>query len=133
VYLSQPLPKAELARELLSSTLSLYPSHFEECCSIASLEVQAAGVPMITSDLAGLKDTIKDGETGVLVPIDDYEMKSRSQQYQVNFLNHAVRLLRDEKARMQMGDNARRNIVENYAWSGISAEWEAEFFRLLAG
>jgi glycosyltransferase involved in cell wall biosynthesis len=131
VHLCEPLPKAELANELLTSGLSLYPSHFEECCSIASLEVQAAGVPMITSDLAGLKDTIKNGETGILIPIDNKELKSRSQQYQINFLNQAVRLLRDEDAWRALSMNASRNIRDNYSWSRIAMEWEKEFSELL--
>lgn len=131
VFLREPLPKAELARELLTSGLSLYPSHFEECCSIASLEVQAAGVPMITSDLAGLRDTIKHGETGILIPIDNKELKSRSQQYQINFLNQAVRLLRDEVAWRTLSENAVRNIERHYTWSQIAKEWESEFVGLL--
>ncbi len=131
VYLNEPLPKAGLARELLTAGLSLYPSHFEECCSIASLETQAAGVPMVTSDLAGLKDTIVHGENGILIPIDDPELKSRSQQYQVNFLNQAVRLIRDEDAWSRLSENASRNIAENYSWSLIASEWEAEFTKLL--
>lgn len=132
VHLGEPLPKAELARELLTSYLSLYPSHFDECCSIASLEVQAAGVPMITSDLAGLKDTIKNGETGILVPIDNAELKSRSQAYQINFLNQTVQLLRDEDAWKMLSENASRNIAENYSWDLIAREWETEFNALLA-
>jgi len=131
VYLREPLAKADLAKELLTSGLSLYPSHFEECCSIASLEVQAAGVPMITSDLAGLKDTIKHGETGILIPVDDEELRSRSQQYRINFLNQSVRLLRDEAAWKTLSINASRNIAENYSWSKIAEEWEYELFGLL--
>ncbi len=131
VHLREPLPKAELAKELLSSRLALYPSHFSECCSIASLECQAAGVPMITSDLAGLKDTIRHGETGILIPIDDSELKSHSQKYQIQFLNETLRLLQDDNAWSAMSGNASRHIADNYSWSRIATEWEAEFSDLL--
>lgn len=131
VHLCEPLPKAELAKELLTSGLSLYPSHFAECCSIASLECQAAGVPMITSDLAGLKDTIKHGETGILIPIDDKELKSRSQTYQINFLNETVRLLGDEEAWNRLSTNASSNSKDHYSWSQIATEWAQEFNALL--
>lgn len=132
VFLREPLRKRDLARELMSSRLSLYPCHFEECCSIASLEVQAAGVPMITSDLAGLRDTIRHGETGILVPMDDAKLRSRSRQYQLGFLNCAVALLRDDAAWTRMSRNASELIRQHYSWPQVAAEWEQEFVRLMA-
>lgn len=130
MILAEPLPKAELAKELMTARLALYPSHFEECCSIASLETQAAGTPMITSALAGLKDTIVDDVTGILIDMDDPELRSRSRQYQIEFLNQTIRLLRDDHAWQQLSSNAMAMIAEHYTWQGIAAEWEAEFYRI---
>ena len=128
VVLNEPIPKAELAQELMSARLALYPSHFPECCSIASLETQAAGTPMITSALAGLNDTILHEETGILVPIDDPELRSRSKQYQVEFLNHTIRLLKDDATWQTLSNNAMRNAADHYSWQDIATEWETEFF-----
>jgi len=133
VFLSEPRPKAELARELMSARLALYPSHFNECCSIASLESQAAGTPMVTSALAGLNDTIVHNRTGILVEIDNPELKSHSQKYQVNFLNQIVRLMRDDLAWQQLSEQAMQAIAERYTWKMIAAEWETELYSLSAG
>jgi len=131
IHLHEPVPKAELATQLMTSCLSVYPSHFEECCSIASLEAQAAGTPMITSNLAGLKDTIVDQETGVLIPIDDSVKLSRSATYQQRFIDSVARLLEDNTERERLSLNAKRHIHDNYTWPRIAREWEAEFFTLL--
>ena len=131
VVLHEPVPKAGLARELMSARLALYPSHFPECCSIASLETQAAGTPMITSALAGLNDTIVHEETGILVPIYDPELRSRSRQYQIEFLNHTIRLLKDDAAWQTLSDNGIKKAAERYSWKDIATEWETEFFTAL--
>ena len=131
VVLHEPIPKAGLAQELMSARLALYPSHFPECCSIASLETQAAGTPMITSALAGLNDTIVHGETGILVPIDDPELRSRSRQYQTEFLNHTIRLLNDDHEWQTLSNNAMKKAADHYSWQDIAAEWETEFFNVL--
>jgi glycosyltransferase involved in cell wall biosynthesis len=80
----------------MSSRLSLYPSNFEECCSVASLEIQAAGTPMITSRLGGLQDTIIDGETGVLIPENDPNSLRHSPEYQMKFISRTLSLLTNE-------------------------------------
>lgn len=131
VVLHEPIPKAELAQELMSARLALYPSHFSECCSIASLETQAAGTPMITSALAGLNDTLVHEETGILIPVDDPELKSRSTPYQVEFLNHTMRLLKDDQEWQTLSHNAMKMAADQYSWQDIAAEWETEFFKLL--
>lgn len=127
VILHEPTHKAGLAQELMSARLALYPSHFPECCSIASLETQAAGTPMISSALAGLNDTIIHEETGILVPIGEPELMSRSKQYQLDFLNHTIRLLKDDHAWQTLSSNAIKNATDRYSWQDIATEWETEF------
>lgn len=131
VHLQLPVTKADLAAELLSARLALYPSHFGECCSIASLETQAAGTPMITSDLAGLKDTIVDGETGVLLDIDDPQLLSRSPDYKRRFVTEALALLQDDRRWEALSKGGQLHIQTRYTWEAVAAEWEAEFLRIL--
>jgi glycosyltransferase involved in cell wall biosynthesis len=131
IILHPPLPKRKLAAELDSAYLSLYPCHFPECCSIASLESQAAGTPMITSDFAGLGNTIINGETGILIPFDDQQSRSRSPVYQRRFVEATVDLLMDDEKWEKFSHNARRLIAQRYTWNMIAREWEREFASLL--
>lgn len=66
VMLHQPLPKHELAYALAThADLWVYPTWWPETYSIAAVEAQAAGVPVVTSNFGALSETAK---AGVLIP-----------------------------------------------------------------
>jgi glycosyltransferase involved in cell wall biosynthesis len=55
---------------LYSSALALVVPNVEEF-GIAAVEAQAAGRPVVAVNAGGVRETVLDGETGVLVPLDD--------------------------------------------------------------
>lgn len=112
------LPQWELARELSSFDLWLYPTDFPETSCIAAMEAQAAGVPVITSARYALQETVDNGRTGILVagPVG-------SDVYVAHFVEAAVRLLRDPQARRAMGERARQRILAEFTWSRVAERW----------
>jgi glycosyltransferase involved in cell wall biosynthesis len=52
---------------LASLDVFAFPSRFEGLC-LAVIEAQAAGVPVIATPVGGIRETVRDGETGWLVP-----------------------------------------------------------------
>jgi glycosyltransferase involved in cell wall biosynthesis len=57
---------------LASFAVFAYPSRFEGLC-LAVIEAQAAGVPVVATPVGGIRETVVDGVTGLLVPPDDPE------------------------------------------------------------
>lgn len=55
---------------LASFDVFAYPSRFEGLC-LGVIEAQAAGVPVVATPVGGIRETVRDGETGLLVPPDD--------------------------------------------------------------
>ena len=47
-----------------------FPSRFEGLC-LAVIEAQAAGVPVVATPVGGIRETVMDGETGLIVPVGD--------------------------------------------------------------
>jgi glycosyltransferase involved in cell wall biosynthesis len=120
------LAKRELYRELARSALVLYPSVFPEVSCMSALEAAACGTPMVASRYCALKESVADGETGVLIPGDP-----RGEQYQEAFVGAVVELLGDEARRAEMGAAARRRVEERYQWRRIAEEWEGVFEEMM--
>jgi len=57
---------------LYSSALALVVPNVEEF-GIAAVEAQAAGRPVVAVNAGGVRETLIDGETGILVPVDDHD------------------------------------------------------------
>jgi len=125
VTLLGALSKRDLYREIAASSLVVYPAVFPEVSCISALEAAACGTPMVASRYAALKETVADGETGLLVPGDPH-----SEEYQSEFAAAVAGLLADEARLAEMRHAARRRVKARYQWREIAAEWEALFDEL---
>jgi len=66
--------------------------------------------PVVVTDVGSVPEAVEEGKTGFIVPPGDPEA-----------LAHAViRLLRDEKLRRQMGENAYRKLKKDFSWDNIA-------------
>jgi glycosyltransferase involved in cell wall biosynthesis len=64
------LPGEELVTFLNRAHLLVNPSP-KEGWGLTVVEASACGVPVVASDRPGLRDSLRDGETGLLVPYGD--------------------------------------------------------------
>lgn len=91
-----------------------YPTYFTETSCITAMEARAAGLAIVTSDLAALKETV--GEHGMLLgpEIDD--------AYLATFAGLVSSLLLDEEAWTRWHERARAD-VDECAWPRRVEEW----------
>lgn len=81
------------------------PSAQREGLPTAVLEAQAAGLPVVASDIGGMRESLEDGVTGLLVPPAD-----------ANRLAKAIELLMDDGAmRTRMGAAARERAAAHFS------------------
>ena len=85
--------------------IAVFPS-LSESFGVAAIEAQSCGVPVIVSNVGGLPEVVKDGETGIVVPSKDVKA----------FANKLFDLIVDEKKRIEYGKQARKHILNNYNW-----------------
>jgi glycosyltransferase involved in cell wall biosynthesis len=91
--------------ELLASfDVFAFPSLFEGLC-LAVIEAQAAGVPVVATPVGGIRETVLDGETGLLVPPRDPAALAAAIR----------RLLDDRDLARRLADEARRRVRERYS------------------
>jgi glycosyltransferase involved in cell wall biosynthesis len=78
----------------------------------ALLEAAALGRPLIATDVPGCRDVAIDGETGLLVPVDDADALA----------NAIETLVRDPALRVTMGQAGRRLVEKHFSSTAIGGE-----------
>ncbi len=94
----------------------------KEGWGLTVVEANACGVPVVGSDRPGLRDSIRDGETGFLVPYGDADA----------FAERVLRLLRDGQLWRGMS-TAALAWARSMTWERTADEMEALFVREAAG
>lgn len=97
------VPHHQLPEILNSSALFILPSHYEGHPK-ALLEAMACGLPVIGTDVPGIRELICHRETGYLCGISPEEIRAAIQD-----------VLGDADLRARMGCNAREFVVENFS------------------
>jgi glycosyltransferase involved in cell wall biosynthesis len=96
---------AEAAAVYAAHDLFVLPSLFEGT-PLTLIEAMASGLPIVTTATCGMKDTIRHGENGLLVPIRDPQAVSGALR----------RLQMDPELRRRLGTTARRDALTAYTW-----------------
>jgi len=82
-----------VAEHYRAADLYLHPARAESF-GLAVAEAMACGVPVVASDVGGIPEIVTDGETGLLVPVDDARTLAAA----------AVALLADDELRERMAE-----------------------------
>ena len=91
--------------ELLSGfDVFAFPSRFEGLC-LAVIEAQAAGVPVAATPVGGIRETVVDGETGLIVPVGDPAALAAA----------VCRLLEDRALAARLAAEAKRRVLERFS------------------
>jgi glycosyltransferase involved in cell wall biosynthesis len=103
----------QLKKQYAEANLFLFPSRHEGMPN-AVLEAMASGLPVVATNIAGNEELVVNGETGMLVPVDD-----------ATALREALRLfLRNAKMREKMGGAARPRVEQFFPWTHVAEEYQ---------
>lgn len=87
------------------SDIVIYPSLYPEPLGLAPLEAAAVGRPVVVTRIGGLPETVRDGETGYIIPPNDLDA-----------LTDRVRvLLKDPERARRMGQAGKAYVSANFA------------------
>lgn len=108
---------SDRARNILMNTCDIFVqpnirvSGDMEGFGISVLEAASCGIPVVVSNLEGLKDAVADGKNGFLAEPEQAE----------NWKRIIENLLNNEEQRKEFGRNARRYTAEHFNWNTIAA------------
>lgn len=101
----------DIASVMARSDVFCYPGYYREGVPKALLEASACGLPLVTCDSVGCRDTVEDGVNGFLVPPHRPDMIARRLR----------RLLTDAALRERMGRRSRLKAEEEYDVRAVAA------------
>jgi len=116
------LPGQSDLSPILQQSSLLVLSSIQEGLPNVVLEAMAAGLPVVATDVGGLAEVVKHGETGWLVPPENVEALADS-------ISH---LMAHDAARAAFGQAGRRRVERRFSVSAMVQQHEEVFLRLLS-
>lgn len=104
-----------------AADVCVIPSHYEPF-GLVAIEAMACGVPVVASNVGGLKFTIIHEGTGLLVEPKDIEA----------FANGIHRILFDELWVRKMRKQASANVNQRFSWTGVTIQLSELYRHVLA-
>jgi glycosyltransferase involved in cell wall biosynthesis len=88
---------------------------------VSLIEAQACNIPVISTDVGGVKDIVNENETGFVVPKNNPE----------KFAEKLLELIEDEKKREKMSQNGWSFVKDNFHYSRLVKDMENYYLKLL--
>jgi glycosyltransferase involved in cell wall biosynthesis len=109
--------RAEIPAFMASADLLVLPSIKVEGLGVVLLEALASGTAVVGTDVGGIPDIVRDGETGLLCRSQDPD----------DLASKCLRMLQDEDLRQRTTENGRHLIEKKYSWSQIGRQLDSLF------
>jgi glycosyltransferase involved in cell wall biosynthesis len=122
------LRQEDLAGLYRSAAVSVFPfvvaaGGDQEGLGLVVVEAQACECPVVVSDIPAVRDTVADGETGLLAPPGDVEQLA----------DRVLRILRDRTLAGRLGRAGRQAALARFNWEIAAARYRELFEQVLAG
>jgi glycosyltransferase involved in cell wall biosynthesis len=104
----------EVAPLLYEADVYVWPG-FGEAYGVAYMEAQAAALPVVAQNVAGVPEVVLNGKTGLLTPPGNVSA----------YASAITRLLSDKDEQRQMGQAARSFVLEERSLDGAAARLDA--------
>ncbi|WP_249713761.1 glycogen synthase [Rhizomonospora bruguierae] len=123
VWIREMLPKREVIQILTHATVFACPSVYEPM-GIVNLEAMACETAVVATATGGIPEVVADGETGLLVPLDQATDGTGTpldpDRFVADLAAALTALAGDPGRATLMGAAGRRRAVEHFSWSSIA-------------
>jgi alpha-maltose-1-phosphate synthase len=125
VWITKWVPENDLVPLYTHASIFICPSVYEPF-GIINLEAMACETAVVASATGGIKEVVKDGETGILVPFEplrDGEVGPKNPEKFSNELAKAINsLLRSPEKMKTMAAASRQRVEDMFSWKNIAKQ-----------
>ena len=99
----------------------ILPSTEIEGFGLVLLEAMACKTPVITTNLVGMAQEIKENNCGLIVPPNNQKTLAEA----------ITKIIKNQKLAKQMGENGRKLVEEKYTWNKVAKQIEKVYFEAI--
>ncbi len=135
IWIPEMVSKEEVIQLYSHAAVFCCPSIYEPF-GIINIEAMACKTPVVASSVGGIKEVVVDGETGILVPLEQETSAPFEASHPDKFARDLAaginKLMADEKLRKTMGENGRKRVEKYFDWRAIAKQTEALYKTLVS-
>jgi starch synthase len=127
IWIDQMVDKSTVYELYTHAAVFCCPSIYEPF-GIINLEAMACETAVVASAVGGIKEVVREGETGFLVPVE--QMKASPfepidpARFSADLASRINQLMQDPELRTQMGRAGRKRAQEHFSWAAIARQTE---------
>jgi alpha-maltose-1-phosphate synthase len=125
IWIDEMLPRNETIQFYSHASVFCCPSIYEPF-GIINLEAMACGAAVVASAVGGIPEVVTDGETGVLVPLEQQDEAPfepvNPARFSADLASALNRVLGDARLRERLVRAARKRVEREFAWPAIARQ-----------
>jgi starch synthase len=121
-WIPKMLPRPEVIQLLTHAAVFVCPSVYEPL-GIVNLEAMACGTPVVASRVGGIPEVVADGETGLLVSVDD--------DFEAGLTRALDTVVADPEGARRMGEAGRARAVGEFGWDAVARRTAGLYRKIL--
>ena len=134
IWIDEMLPKKEVIQLYSHADVFCCPSIYEPF-GIINIEAMACKTAVVASAVGGIKEVVVDGETGVLVPVEQQNVAPFEpvdpDKFARDLADGVNKVINNKELRDSMAIKGRKRVEEHFDWIAIAKQVEELYKSLI--